>query len=91
MPCRWATIWPAPGILDLIADQTEAGMEVVGSGQEYVISANWKLLAENSIDGFHGFPMHATYFDYLKTMGGCAWSRPARSASGKTTWATATP
>ena len=26
-------------------------MEIVGSGQQYIINANWKLLAENSIDG----------------------------------------
>jgi p-cumate 2,3-dioxygenase subunit alpha len=55
--------------IDLVADQHEAGMEVVGSGQQYVINANWKLLAENSIDAFHGFPVHSTYFDYLKTLG----------------------
>ena len=44
-------------------------MEIVGSGQQYIINANWKLLAENSIDAFHGFPVHSTYFDYLKTIG----------------------
>jgi p-cumate 2,3-dioxygenase subunit alpha len=55
--------------IDLVADQNEAGMEVVGSGQQYIINANWKLLAENSIDAFHGFPVHSTYFDYLKTIG----------------------
>jgi p-cumate 2,3-dioxygenase alpha subunit len=55
--------------IDLVADQNEAGMEVVGSGQQYIINANWKLLAENSIDAFHGFPVHSTYFDYLKTLG----------------------
>ena len=55
--------------IDLVADQAEAGMEIVGSGQQYVINANWKLLAENSIDAFHGFPVHSTYFDYLKNIG----------------------
>ena len=44
-------------------------MEIVGSGQQYVINANWKLLAENSIDAFHGFPVHSTYFDYLQNIG----------------------
>jgi p-cumate 2,3-dioxygenase alpha subunit len=34
-----------------------------------MINANWKLLAENSIDAFHGFPVHSTYFDYLKNIG----------------------
>ena len=55
--------------IDIVADHAEAGMEIVGSGQQYIINANWKLLAENSIDAFHGFPVHSTYFDYLKTIG----------------------
>src|SRR6266853_1686184 len=55
--------------IDLVADHSEAGMEIVGSGQQYIINANWKLLAENSIDAFHGFPVHSTYFDYLKSLG----------------------
>ncbi|MFI4974140.1 MAG: Rieske 2Fe-2S domain-containing protein [Caulobacterales bacterium] len=60
----------AKEIIDLVADQGEAGMEIVGSGQQYFIDANWKLLAENSVDGFHGLPTHTTYFDYLKNVGG---------------------
>jgi len=55
--------------IDLVADQGEAEMEIVGSGQQYIINANWKLLAENSIDAFHGFPVHSTYFDYLQNIG----------------------
>jgi p-cumate 2,3-dioxygenase alpha subunit len=55
--------------IDLVADQGEAEMEIVGSGQQYVINANWKLLAENSVDAFHGFPVHSTYFDYLQNIG----------------------
>jgi p-cumate 2,3-dioxygenase alpha subunit len=56
--------------LDLIADQAEAGMEVVAGTQEYSIRANWKLLVENSFDGYHAMSTHATYFDYLKNMNG---------------------
>ncbi len=55
--------------IDLVADQGEAGMEIVGSDQKYFIDANWKLLAENSVDGFHGLPTHSTYFDYLQNVG----------------------
>ena len=60
----------AKEIIDLVADQGEAGMEIVGGDQSYFINANWKLLAENSVDGFHGLPTHSTYFDYLKSVGG---------------------
>jgi len=56
--------------IDLVADQGEVGMEIVGSDQRYFIDANWKLLAENSVDGFHGVPTHSTYFDYLQKVGG---------------------
>ncbi len=51
--------------IDLVMDQCADGMEVVGGTQEYGFKANWKLLAENSIDGYHGQPTHATYFDYV--------------------------
>ncbi|WP_077328483.1 aromatic ring-hydroxylating oxygenase subunit alpha [Virgibacillus siamensis] len=49
--------------LDLVADQSETGMEVLGGIQEYSVRANWKLLAENSADLYHGLPTHKTYFD----------------------------
>ncbi len=55
--------------IDLVADHGEAGMEIVGGDQTYLIGANWKLLAENSVDGFHGLPTHSTYFDYLQNVG----------------------
>lgn len=57
--------------LDIICDQSEAGMTIVPGAQEYCIRANWKLLTENSIDGYHASTTHATYFDYLlNTTGG---------------------
>ena len=56
--------------IDLTVDQSEVAMEVVGGIQEYGFQANWKLLAENSFDGYHGLPTHATYFDYVTAAGG---------------------
>ncbi len=57
--------------LDIVVDHTEAGLTVVGGTQEYSIRANWKLLAENSYDGYHAATNHATYLEYLKgTTGG---------------------
>ena len=80
-------IWFDPGIeslsdylgpvreyLDVICDQAEAGMTMVGGTQEYSIRANWKLLTENSIDGYHALTTHATYLDYLKSPT-AAWRR----------------
>jgi p-cumate 2,3-dioxygenase subunit alpha len=56
--------------LDLVVDQSEAGLEIVSGTQEYAIRANWKLLVENSFDGYHAVSTHSTYFDYLKNMNG---------------------
>ncbi|RLL44827.1 aromatic ring-hydroxylating dioxygenase subunit alpha [Oceanobacillus piezotolerans] len=49
--------------IDLVADQSDAGLEVLGGVQQYSVRANWKLLAENSVDLYHGMPTHKTYFD----------------------------
>ena len=60
----------AAEILDLVADHSPNGMEIVGGVQEYSIRANWKLLVENSYDGYHAAETHETYFSYLmKTIG----------------------
>lgn len=52
-------------VFDILADHSPNGMEIVGGVQEYSVRANWKLLVENSYDGFHASETHSTYFDYL--------------------------
>lgn len=61
---------PVMEYLDVICDQAESEMMIVGGTQEYSIRANWKLLTENSIDGYHALTTHATYLDYLKNSTG---------------------
>lgn len=56
--------------IDLICDQSEDDFEILQGAQEYAIAANWKLLTENSIDGYHAATTHATYMDYLKSADG---------------------
>ncbi|HJU29331.1 MAG TPA: aromatic ring-hydroxylating dioxygenase subunit alpha, partial [Candidatus Binataceae bacterium] len=56
--------------LDLVCDQSEAGMAISPGTQAYSIRANWKLLVENSFDGYHGLPTHARYFGFLRESGG---------------------
>jgi p-cumate 2,3-dioxygenase alpha subunit len=53
--------------LDLVADQAPDGMKVIPGSNRYTIKANWKLLGENSIDGYHAIPTHQTYFDYMSS------------------------
>ena len=60
----------AKDYLDLIAGHSESGMAIVDGMQEYSIRANWKLLAENSVDGYHAVTTHASYLDYLKNTNG---------------------
>jgi len=55
--------------LDLVIDSADSKMEVVKGTNEYCIQANWKLLAENSIDGYHAVSTHDTYFKYLIALG----------------------
>ena len=55
--------------LDLIVDQAEKGMRMIPGSNRYGIKANWKLLAENSLDGYHLVPTHGTYVDYIAGLG----------------------
>jgi p-cumate 2,3-dioxygenase alpha subunit len=55
--------------LDLVCDQSETGMKISDGAQAYSIRANWKLLVENSIDGYHGLPTHQRYFSFLTDTG----------------------
>lgn len=47
------------------ADQSEAGMEIVAGTQAYSMRANWTLLVENSIDGYHARTTRQRYFEFL--------------------------
>jgi p-cumate 2,3-dioxygenase alpha subunit len=55
--------------LDLVVDQSEIGMRIVAGQQSYSARANWKLLVENSYDGYHGLPTHQRYFGFLADTG----------------------
>jgi p-cumate 2,3-dioxygenase alpha subunit len=73
----------ATEILDLVADHAPGGMEIIGGTQDYSIEANWKLLAENSFDGYHAMETHSTYFEYLlKSLGVNSFGAAPLQASG---------
>lgn len=59
----------AKDYIDLIADQSEVGMEVVRGTQSHGARANWKLLIENSVDLYHFRALHKRYVDYMESMG----------------------
>ena len=56
--------------LDLVFDQAADGMRVVDGTHLYSVGANWKLMVENSMDGYHAPTVHATYIDFVKDSGG---------------------
>jgi p-cumate 2,3-dioxygenase alpha subunit len=65
--------------LDLVVDAAADGVEIITGTNEYGMDANWKLLVENSIDGYHAAPVHDTYFKYLGELG----SETRLSGSGR--------
>ena len=51
--------------LDLVSDMSEEGMEVLEGTHHYSVKANWKLLVENSYDGYHAMSTHQRYFEMV--------------------------
>ncbi len=47
--------------IDLLADQAQNGLEVVPGCSTYVVHGNWKLQAENSVDGYHVTTLHSVF------------------------------
>ena len=54
--------------LEMINEQTANGMEVIRGCHEYEIQGNYKLLCENSYDGYHFGPTHESYIEYMMAM-----------------------
>src|SRR5204862_6362724 len=56
--------------LDLMLEFGGEECEIVPGSQAYSMKANWKLVIENSIDGYHALPTHQRYFSqYLADIG----------------------
>ena len=49
--------------LDMFADQSEQGLEVLPGQSVYTHHGNWKMQAENGVDGYHVDVVHASYFN----------------------------
>jgi p-cumate 2,3-dioxygenase alpha subunit len=64
--------------IDMIAEHSAAGLEVINGCHEYFIRANYKLMCENSYDGYHLNVTHASYVDYMKEVTkGIVWDPAA--------------
>ena len=72
----------AADYLEILESQSlGAGMEVLGAASEYAIHANWKLLAENSVDSYHALTTHKRWFDLLAASTGASDVRRAAGIS----------
>lgn len=47
--------------IDLLAAQSTEGLEVVPGSSTYIIDGNWKLQAENAVDGYHVSTVHRVF------------------------------
>jgi len=61
-------------IIDMIADQSPEGVEVLRGSSTYTYDGNWKVQAENGADGYH---VTAVHWNYAATT--------ARRSSGEST------
>ncbi|MDF1817111.1 MAG: Rieske 2Fe-2S domain-containing protein [Immundisolibacteraceae bacterium] len=52
---------PALTFIDLFADQSPEGMEVLKGSSTYTYKGNWKIQAENGVDGYHLYATHGNY------------------------------
>jgi benzoate/toluate 1,2-dioxygenase alpha subunit len=48
-------------LIDLLADQSPDGLEVVPGESTYVIRGNWKMGGENGVDGYHVSTVHRVF------------------------------
>ena len=71
----------AKDYLDLIADQSEAGLKVSRGSNRYTVRSNWKLLVENASDAYHLVQLHTTYLSYVSEL-----LRDLPGESARTNW-----
>ena len=56
----------ARSFIDMIADQAPHGWEVVKGSADYTYAGNWKLQAENGVDGYHFDIVHRTFMGIIQ-------------------------
>ena len=48
-------------MIDLLVDQSPDGLEVLRGRSSYLFQGNWKIQAENGVDGYHAYATHGNY------------------------------
>ena len=52
---------PTTTIIDMMVDQAPDGLEVLKGRSTYMFNGNWKIQAENGVDGYHVYATHGNY------------------------------
>ncbi|PRF65886.1 benzoate 1,2-dioxygenase large subunit [Burkholderia multivorans] len=52
--------------IDIVVEQSPQGIEVLKGRSVYTFNGNWKLQAENGVDGYHVDAVHANYVQMFK-------------------------
>lgn len=52
---------PTKPWIDLMANQSPQGLEVLPGASTYVVRGNWKMQAENGVDGYHVSTVHRVF------------------------------
>ena len=76
-----AWLGQAATFIDMVADQAAAGIRVLPAAIRYGIRANWKLMAENSVDSYHVPSLHQSYLRFMAGQG-VTVSRPKGASWG---------
>lgn len=66
VPALREHLGPAATFIDLLADQSPDGLEVIGGSTAYRFRGNWKMQLENGVDGYHFTTVHQNYVRVLK-------------------------
>ena len=56
----------ARNIIDMLVDQAPQGLEVLKGSADYTFAGNWKLQAENGVDGYHFDVVHRSFMGVIQ-------------------------
>ena len=56
----------ARNIIDMMVDQAPQGLEVLKGSADYTFAGNWKLQAENGVDGYHFDVVHRSFMGVIQ-------------------------
>ena len=57
---------PARDCIDMLVDQAPEGLEVIPGSTDYTYAGNWKLQAENGVDGYHFDIVHRSFLGVIQ-------------------------